>query len=75
MVASQTEHEQVSVSGKLASYISTENFLLHPSNQYRSLVWLDSMEQQSIVYTLGSGDAVFTKDKLIGLAQHFMSQP
>ncbi|MBD2869924.1 hypothetical protein [Paenibacillus arenilitoris] len=65
-------HERLAIEGVSAGFIRSERYLLHPSNQYKSLIWLESGERGSVLFTIGSGDERATKADLIGIARSLL---
>lgn len=66
---SEDSHESVTINGEQADYSVSEKFLYSDTNRYQSLIWVDTLEEMSIVYSIGSSGEHMTKDKLISIGE------
>jgi hypothetical protein len=62
-------HERVMINGTEADYFFNNRFLYSESNEYQSLVWVETLEDKSIVYSIGSSGKHMTKERLISLGE------
>ncbi|WP_372632073.1 hypothetical protein [Cohnella sp.] len=71
----QAQQEKIRLSdGREALYSLNDKFLYADSNRYASLSWIDTQEEASVLYTVGSSSDAVTKEQLIAVAESALSQ-
>nr|WP_306220325.1 DUF4367 domain-containing protein [Cohnella sp. WQ 127256] len=61
--------EKVTVNGQEALYSASDKFLYSETNEYQSLTWVETLEDKSVVYSVGSSGKQITKEKLVAIAE------
>lgn len=61
--------EKVTVNGQEALYSESDKFLYSETNEYQSLTWVETLEDKSVVYSVGSSGKQITKEKLVAIAE------
>jgi hypothetical protein len=61
--------EKVSMNGLEAHYSETDKFIHSDTNHYQSLIWVETLDEMSMVYTIGSPSEDMTKERLISIAE------
>ncbi len=66
--------EKVTLNGKEALYTFNDKFLYSDTNQYQSLDWVETQQDFSIVYSIGSSAESMTKEKLISIGENLVAE-
>ncbi|XID92395.1 hypothetical protein ACF3MZ_28690 [Paenibacillaceae bacterium WGS1546] len=61
--------EKVALNGKEAVYGFSDKFLYSDTNRYKSLSWIDTQSEVSVLYTIGSASDLVTKEQLIAIGE------
>jgi len=72
MQSNITDQEQILIGEQPATYAHVEPFLFSDTNQYQSVFWLDSLADETILYTIGSPNVDMTKSELSSIAEQFI---
>ncbi|WP_339209405.1 hypothetical protein MHH56_16420 [Paenibacillus sp. FSL K6-3182] len=64
--------EQIVIGQQSATYALAQPFLYSDSDQYQSVFWMDSLADETILYTIGSPDLDMTKSELTSIAEQFI---
>jgi len=66
-----SEHEVIYIDGMKTNYIKTKNYLFSDSDQYQSLVWLESAGDVTVRYEIGTSAIGVSKTDILQIA-HLM---
>lgn len=69
VIMSEASHEKVMIHGQEANYTEVNKFLYSDTGHYQSLVWVETLDEMSIVYTIGSTGEQMTKERLIAIGE------
>lgn len=67
LIASGAE-QSVEVNGSKGVYLRTEPFIFSETNQYQTIQWLETHDNVTIIYSVGSPSAEVTKEQLLAIA-------
>ncbi|GMK40340.1 hypothetical protein PCCS19_33960 [Paenibacillus sp. CCS19] len=67
LIASGAE-QSVEVNGGKGVYLRSEPFILSETNQYQTIQWLETHDDVTIIYNVGSASAAVTKEQLLAIA-------
>lgn len=74
MISSLSEAEELDLQGINAHYLRTEPFMLSSSNQMQTVEWLQSYDDYTLVYGVGSTSPEMTKEELISVVAELVGQ-
>ncbi|MBD3920593.1 hypothetical protein H8B09_17650 [Paenibacillus sp. PR3] len=67
LIASGAE-QSVEVNGSKGVYLRTEPFIFSETNQYQTIQWLETHDDVTIIYSVGSASAEVSKEQLLAIA-------
>ncbi len=71
----QAQQEKIRLSdGREALYSLNDQFLYSDTNRYANLSWIDTQEEASVLYTVGSSSEAVTKEQLLAIAESAISR-
>jgi hypothetical protein len=74
LISSLSEAEELGLPGINAHYLRTEPFMLSSSNQVQTVDWLESYDDYTLMYGVGSTSPEMTKEELLGVVAELVGQ-
>jgi len=63
------DSDEVNVNGAKAHYLQTQPFFFADSNRVQEIQWLETFEQYTLMYSVGSDSSTLTKEELLHAAR------
>ncbi|GGG01738.1 DUF4367 domain-containing protein [Paenibacillus aceti] len=66
---SHLQKEEIDINGARAHYFNTQPFFFSDSNRVQEIQWLETFENYTLVYSVGSTSPTLTKEELLRIAR------
>lgn len=68
IATSNIENEEININGVKAHYFNTQPFFFSESNRVQEIQWLETFEDHTLMYSIGSISPTLTKEELLRIA-------
>ncbi|GAA0391897.1 DUF4367 domain-containing protein [Paenibacillus motobuensis] len=68
IATSNLENEEINIDGVKAHYFNTQPFFFSDSNRVQEIQWLETFEDYTLLYSIGSISPTLTKEELLRIA-------